>query len=633
MATSKNLDQLVGALPVEERKELYERIQRSLSLQTEEEQKIYHADLPKARREEIIQEEIQALGLWDRVVYWFMRLVSHRPDDEVFLRYKMNRLRRRILSAGAQIVDFPEKFLLPDAGARVFQLYQAVYPMIPVFRRIWKDTQFFQEMISYLLEKRIPDAKTELNQFMPMKEMQDLFMQTEKKESIRTEVTSRLERYLGSLQADMFSHLEAGLLPLYLLKGVCLFPYEAFFAKMGKDIGYGVPETIPDFSAVRIIDIVQNLEELYFAIYSTRRLPQNVFIHNELIEYYIDNTEQERISLIGAEAGVARESADPEELPGVDEPLDEAGETEGQGPDQRSRKGEIDARNERLSALRKSLRRAKEVADRVHRTLPLAEIIKYFREDPYYRFLVYMPRLNLREYYSSALTVNILSQIENRLEDVRMGVIGRMITHIFGTEPPDFEHYRASTFSWVKKLGLPAVRYTKSLNILFNYIRLHYFGELHELVQGLSRIIPVRHRDEQSSMLNHATGLEDLMDKIHTFDLSFSPETDEGKSFMRMRVVLEKDPALQRTFRILMAQKDREARGLLDKGAEHIQGLQTVFGNLLKANEQAFSGRLSQLRGTQAENRDLNSMLSEYVETFVFLRKLLNQLIAMEEGY
>lgn len=625
MAGPKNLQELVDELPAEERKELYERVRRSLSLQADEGQKIYHTELPRNRREELIQQEIQSLGLWARFVYWLMRLVSHRSDEEVFLRFKMNRMRRTITGAGADLVDFLEKFLRPEAGRRLFSLYKAVYPIIPMFRRLWTNTDFLQEMVSFLLEKRISDAKTELNQFMPMKEMQDLFMQTENRQSIRKEVMSRLERYLGALQSDMFSHLEEGLLPLYYLKGLCLFPYDEFYSRMGADLGYTIPERIPELQGVRILDIERYLEELYYAIYSTRRLPKNVVVHSELLEYYVDHSEQERIALIGANAG-AQMLDEPEELSAVDD--GEPGE-EFRG----SGEGEADARQVRISALRKALRNAKDQAERLHRSFPIAEIIKYFREDPYYRFLVYVPRLNLREYYASALTVSILSQLESKFEDVRMGVIGRMITHIFGTEPPEFENYRPSNFAWVKKLGLPSIRYVKSVNILYNYIRLHYFGELHELVQALSRVIPGRYREEQSSMIFHATGLEDLMDKIHAFDLSFSPDTDEGKSLMRMRAALEKDPSLQRSFRIIMAQKDRDARSLLDKGAEHIQGLQTAFTNLREAKEPALSGRLAQFRGTEGESRDGDTILAQYVETFVFLKKLLNQLIAMEEGY
>ncbi|WP_455382408.1 DUF5312 family protein [Salinispira pacifica] len=625
MAGPRSLQELADALPTEERRELYERVKRSLSLQSEEDQKIYHAELPRDRREELIQREISSLGLWDRFVYWLLRLFSHRPDEEVFLRYKMRKLRGSIVGAGQELVDFEEKFLLAEAGERIFAIYQAVYPIIPVFRRLWTDTDFFQQMVSFLLERRIPNAKTELNQFMPMKEMQDLFMQTENRQAIRKEVTSRLSHYLGSLQADMFGHLEEGLLPFYHLKGLCLFPYDALFRQMGVDIGYGVPEAVPEFKDVRVIDVEHYLEELYYAIYSTRRLPEDLVVHNELLEYYVDHSEQERIALIGA--GPSGGAEEPEELASAEEA------EEGSAAEPAAAGGESAARRERLSTLRKALRRAREQAEKARSRLPLAEIIKYFREDPYYRFIVYVPKLNLREYYASALTVSILGQIEIRMEDVRMGVIGRMITHIFGTEPPEFENYRAGNYSWVKKLGLPSIRYAKSLSILYNYIRLHYFGELHELVQALSRVIPGRYRDEQSSMLFHATGLEDLMDKIHAFDLSFSPDTDEGKSLMRMRTAMEKDSSLQRSFRIVMAQKDHEARGLLDKGAEHIQGLQTAFSNLLKANEPALTGRLAQLRGTRAEHREVDTVLAEYVETFIYLRKLMNQLIAMEEGY
>ena len=606
--TSSRLNDLANALSTDERKRLYNRIVQSLSLHDERGQKIYHADLPTTRRDEIVAKDMATLGLWDRFRFWLMRLFSHRTNEEVFLRFKLNRLRDRIRSCGNALVDFDENLVLPELPARIYQFYRSVYPVMPMIRKLWHRTELLQRMISYLLEHRIPNARSELHDFMPMKEMQDLYMQTENKQSIRKEVTARLENYLLSIQADLFSGLEDGLLPLYYLKDICLFPYSEFFSKFGVDVGYEVPEKTPSFKPARVIDVEQYLEQLYFALYSARRMSATPAVHPELMTFY-------------AKYGERNDSSSAEDLV-----LAERDDTE---PNAQPASNIAT----RVTAIRSGLKELRSSVDVAHAQLPLAEVIKYFRRDPYYRFLVYMPKVNLREFYSSSLSISIFGEIEQRLEDVRMGVVGRMITSIFATEPPEFDYYRLSAFSWVKKLGISPVRYVKSLNILYNYVKLQYSGEVQEFVHGMSRIIPNRLRDIQGSMIFHAGALEELADTIHAFDESFGPDGDDAKSIARMRMSIEKDASLQRSFFILMAQKDRDARNLIDKGIEHIQGLGNAFSELLRGRDGDVGNQAASLLETRIAGQLTEQTLSHYVQRLLLLKKLLNQLIAMEEGY
>jgi len=610
--TSTRLHDLANALSTDERKKLYNRIVQSLGLHDERGQKIYHADLPKTRRDEIVAKDMATLGLWDRFRFWLMRLFSHRSNEEVFLRFKLNRLHDRICSRGNALVDFSENLVLPELPARIYQFYQSVYPVMPMIRRLWRRTELLQRMISFLLEQRIPNARSELHDFMPMREMQDLYMQTENKQSIRKEVSARLEHYLQSIQSGLFSELEDGILPLYYLKDVCLFPYSEFFSRFGVDVGYEVPEKIPAFKPARVIDVERYLEQLYFALYSARRMPSTLAVHPELLSFYArfgernDDTSAEELTLLEHEESFTDDSEHDAEV----------------------------AANvaERVTSIRSALKELRSAADVAHARIPLAEVIKYFRRDPYYRFLVYMPKVNLREYYSSSLSISIFGEIESRLEDVLMGVVGRMITSIFATEPPELDYYRQSAFSWVKKLGMSPVRYVKSLNIVYNYVRFHYHGELQEFVRSMSKIIPSRLRDIQSAMIFHAGALEELADAIHEFDESFGPNGDDGKSVARMRMSLEKDASLQRSFFILMAQKDRDARNLIDKGIEHIQGLGNAFSELLRSRSEDAGNQTALLMETRIAGQTAEQALSRYVERLLLLKKLLNQLIAMEEG-
>lgn len=662
MAAAKSLEELVAELPAEERKQLYNRIRKSLSLHEQSDQKIYHSELPQNRRAELIRREMSALGLWQRFVFWLTRLFSRKSDEETFLGFRLRQLRNTVRRSG-NLIDFEQRTAQPELARRVYEFWKIVEPIIPMFNAFWKNPDFLQRMISYLLEKRIPSAKTDLNQFMSMKEMQDLFMRTENKQAIKKEVLGRIEQYLKSLQPDVFAHLEEGVLPLYFMKSVCLFPYERFFERFGASPGPPGDGKEPVFNTVFALEVVDLLEQLYYAFYSARRVPEEVSVHQELFEYYVTRsgddgetydptnpaaygdagdagtmipTEDDAVGMMPATSPDAASSTEPQAMPPprFSQVYGRAsrGRTDAVGPSAEG--GALTERDQaRVSILRQALRATRKAIEDLQPRIRLVETIKYFHEDPYYRFLVYVPRLDLREYYASSLTAGVMSQAERRFSDVRMGVIGRMITRIFGTEPPDFEYYRPTTFSSVKVTGIPTVRFVKSLNILYNYIRLHYFGELQDFVRELVQVISARYRDLQANLQFHSGALEDVAEKIRAFDRSFSPDSDEGKSLQRLRVGMEKDPGLQRTYRITLAQKDREARTLVDKGQEHILGIQTSFADLVNGADQAFMQRLASVTAPGEGGRPMDTVLAEYVETFGFLRKLINQLLALEEGY
>ncbi|MCA1754038.1 MAG: DUF5312 domain-containing protein [Spirochaeta sp.] len=472
--------------------------------------------------------------------------------------------------------------------------------MIPAFIGIWKNVDRFQGMVEYLLRQRIPESKTDLQDFMTMKDIQDVFLERESRSEIRRELLSRLDSYIDGIHPDVFKHLEDGIWPLYYMRDLGLFAYADFFALFKVDIGLEPPgDEAPKFVSASFAAAIESLEQLYFALYNAKRSGTNFELHDELIRYYLYS----RTLTQGKEE-------EPDSYKEVEDAVESIDISE-------------------VKQFKDSVHELAAAAVKLDQDFPFVDLIKWYHEDPYYRFLVYLPKLNLKEFYHAALKIRVLSKLDKRFHDVRLGVVGRMIRIIFRQDPPDFEHYRSSLHASIQKLGLPTFKYMKSLNILYNYITRRYRGELQEFVRVLNRITPIRLRNSGRDLLLVSTGLEDIAEKIEKFDQSFAPDSDEGKSFFRVRYAVEKDLAQQRAYRAMVLQRDKEARVLIDKGLELLEEVLAALQILQKNQSPSMAEKFRQFA---AVGSSIDSALKKYIEELEMLRKLVTQLVAIEEG-
>jgi hypothetical protein len=244
-----------------------------------------------------------------------------------------------------------------------------------------------------------------------------------------------------------------------------------------------------------------------------------------------------------------------------------------------------------------------------------------------------MPKLRLREFYQSYLKMRVLSQLDERFGDVRAGVISRMTEELFGGNSPPFEYFRPAVLTAPAKLGLPRFRHVRSANILYNFLRQVYRTRLQEMVRILARVLPVRQRDSSSELVVRVAGVEEALADLEGFDHSFSPDSDDGKAFLRLRYGVEKDITLHRSYRNMVQHKDREVRSIVDLGLEHLRGLRRVFGNMQRTLSDQLRHRYAEADSRVSALDGLDGLLEQYSEKLDLLDKLMKQIAAMEEGY
>jgi len=213
--------------------------------------------------------------------------------------------------------------------------------------------------------------------------------------------------------------------------------------------------------------------------------------------------------------------------------------------------------------------------------LPLAELIRYYREDPYYKLLVYRPKLRLTDFYADSLCLRVMLGFDDYFLRLRRGMLGDLMKELFDdAEPPAFEFFMNPALGLIPKPGLPGFTHPKSLAVMNGVVRLHYRGVVRQVATKLARMVPGRHRETLGWLQIHAAGLEETEAKLKAFDFSFSPEYQDGKTFLRLKYAVEKQFSQHKFYRIFVARKDNEGNGIFTTGMFHLEGLLSGFSNL-----------------------------------------------------
>ncbi len=587
MPHTSTFHELAYALPEEERRELYRRIMSSLGLGKDNEQRdtIVPTQIHPEQRRSIIEREMGDLGLWGRLRLWFRSWLTGKPRQDAFVDLKLLSIRKQLLSAEVCPKASATELVAAEFGRRLFALFQAAAPVASVFQDMWQSQEMLRNVIQLLLERRIPQAKTGLMDFMTDEEMKEIYVVGRSKTEIRNHLLERLDAYIGRIHQGVFDEIAAGVTPLYYMKGLALFDYVQLLAVFGYNAGDSPAAEVPELSDVRATDIIEQLEELYYAFYTWQRLEGRIRVHRELLDHYL-RAQQATFS---------------------DDPPNDA---------------EIRTQAE---AIEQDIRSLHETAAVFIKHNPLADMIKYHHADPYYRFVVYVPKINLKDFYYNALRVLLLEQIDQRFEVVREGAIEVLIDETFGHHPPDFPNFRSGGASAVNRLGLPTFRHVRSLNILYNYVQIIYRRVFRQQLTLIHRTISSRHRDLSNELSFYAAGLEDVADKITAFDETFSPDSDEGKSFYRVRHTMEKDLSQQRVYRSIVVQRDRQSRLLVEKGLEHLQGMLAVLSKL-----RTLQGGLKEDDGEA--RTAAHALIERYASSLERITKLVRLILTAEEN-
>ncbi|HUZ18121.1 MAG TPA: DUF5312 family protein, partial [Spirochaetia bacterium] len=577
MADRSVFEKLAETLPEKERKELLTKITRSMDFGGTSEETIYHKEMTNDEREILMNQDFEGLSLFGRFVLWLRSLVSGKNRRDLLIASKIHALKARINQKCPGLTGFETRDLTPKMAEIFFELYQLTAPVRAVYLSLLMKSQEIDGAFVPLLEQGYPTTRVTFDEVVPMASLEAVYDEKGAEQAVKREALDRLDQYIAGLDPGIFSSVEETIIPVFYLKDVVSFPYAAFFDLFHVQLRAIVPGQKPAFQSASAMLTIEYLEKMYFAVYAALKVRTPYEVKAEVVRYLLaisgSPSRPEPVEITDQEPegtnGAAPERAQPLEPPERHGPA--RGASVQASPRAEGVEADATALIHALKALHEGVRRFE------HR-MPLVELIRYFLRDPYYKLYVYFPRLQLREYYQGVLKVRFIAELEQRWASIKSRVVETKIERLFKSERlVEFQNYREYQGTDYEKMGLPFFSHTRSLNIIYNFIRWYYRGYVQELVKILGTIILTQNRVTRNKLLLHATAVEDLEEKIREFDASLSQDSEEGKLFHRLRATLAGDTGLQRMYRTIVLQKDVQVNGLIERAREALAGLQRVF--------------------------------------------------------
>lgn len=630
MAERTVFEKLADTLPEKERKDLLEKIGRSMSFGDTGDENIYEKQMTNDEREVLISQDLERLSILGRFWLWFRSAISGKSRRDLLVSSKLRALKGTINHKFPGLTGFETRDITPKFADAVFDLYKLTMPLAPLYRRLVIRSREIEGAFVELLEKRYPETRIVLSDIISAEELERVYDEKGQEQAVRRAAMAKFDEFAASLDETVFDAVESSIVPVFYLKDIVFFPYASLFELFHLSISSMLPDQEPVFRSASAMLAIEHLEKLYFALYNVSKIPTPIHLEGDVAEYLLALEEgtDESGGAGGASSATEEEAEDKNLAYGVG-----VGEEGAEETSEAERRGDMIFEEAGASAetLAHEFVALFEAAQRFDKRMPIVELIRYFLKDPYHRMYVYVPRLRLRDYYQAVAKVRLLAQIEEIVPMLRVRVVDNKIDRLFkGQRLTLFHHYREYKSVDYEKMGLPFFSRTRSLNLLFNFIRWYYREYVQELVKILGTVILVQNRVTRNKLLQHATTVEDLEQKIWEFDASLSPDTEEGKVFHRLRASLGGDPGHQRMFRTIVLQKDVQVNGFVERGRESFAGLQKVFEEVYMTPSEAVRERLSSRFYLNGRLQPLSKLLKEraaYIREFL---SILLQVMRLE---
>ena len=629
MAERSVFEKLAETLPEKERKDLLARIYRSLDFGTEEDETVYHQEMSNDEREVMIRQDLERLSLLGRFVLWLRSVLSGRNRKDLLIATKIRALKAQINQRSPGLTGFETRDLSPKLAEAFFDLYKLTLPVRAVYSSLLLKSREIEGAFIPLLERMNPETRVRLEDVVPLSTLEEVYDEKGAEQAVKRTALESLDQYVERLDDSIFDQVEQSIIPVFYLKDVVFFPYAAFFDLFHVQLRTVSPEQRPVFQTASAMLTIEYLEKMFFAIYAALKVQRPYLVKSDVARYL---TTISRHGDATGHGGGGGEDAPAEAAEGVagSEEIQSAGADSGP---QRTQAVHSGASSEDENALVRDLSMLFEGIRNFERRVPLAELIRYFLKDPYYKLFVYVPLLQLKEYYLGILKVRFVAELDELWSTIKTRVIDTKIERLFkGEKLVEFRNYREYKGNDYEKMGLPFFSHTRSLNIIFNFVRWYYRGYVQEIVKILATVILAQNRISRNKLLLHATAIEDIEEKVKLFDDALSPDSEEGKLFHRLRSTLAGDTSHQRMYRTIVLQKDVQVNGLIERARDSLSGLEKVFEEVVTTPSEAVRERLGSRFYLNGKLQPLSVLLKDRAEYMRSFLSVLLQVLRLEGG-
>lgn len=584
-----SLNKLAKSIPLKERKDLLDKILNSISFKDSSRESMYQKETDKAERDRRIKQDYANEGIFTRFLIFMQRILTGEKKYELYLKRKLKKIRKRIQRKFPAISGYDYKDVSMQFGRALYEVYKAVFPIKHIYTQLACVPDILDETLITILEQYLPKVKHSLFDLMSEDDIEEVYINNSTKDSIRTEIKKRLATYLDTLPKDAFDEFEGYLLPVLYIKSLVLFPYKNFFSSFGVTIFEQPEKNAPNFSRANAKIVLPLIERLYYALYSILKIGPKVELEDRIIEWLLYIIKEDKTHEVS---------------------------------------------EEEIAFVKTSIKNVINSATEFINKVPVADLIRYLRGDPYFKMVFYLPFINVKQFYSSYIRIRFMGELEEQFPHIRERVIERRINDIFkGHSLFKLRHYNIDKKELMAGVSsLPDLMYTKSVNLLYNFIIKYYKVYIQELIQKISHDVLVQNRITQNRILYHASTVEDLEDKIYIFDHTLSEDSDDGKTLERLRRQSKKEKSRVKMVRTIITQKNKEAKALIGKGLEAFEGIQNILKEIRTMSGKRVKDGLLATFYFMGKNRSLYEIIEKTEGNISIFISLLHQVLDMESG-
>jgi len=566
-----------------DRSDLLNKISLSLNISDQEENNIFEKNMNSDEKNLIINEEINILPIFLRFILWVKSKLTGKSEKDLYLAGKISSLKRKIRHQSSNLTGFETRNLTPYFAEQVYILYSNSMPLRALFKKLWMESEISKTFFLNIVEGRIQNSIKDPFDLLNLDELVGIYGVNGKKTDLSRQLLKSLDEYISKIDKKIFIDLEIELLPFYYLKDLILFPYVQFFQQFGYTPIESTKVEKTNFKNASALLCLEDLEKLYCALYSVSKLNKRINFNSKLIEQI------NLLRLIGSEQS---EELDSSEI------------------------------TDNISDLI-------EVSHKFHSKVPIPDLIRYFKKNPYFKIMFYLPKIDLKEFYRNSLSIKIIDKLDSKFPEIQRRFIILETERLFkGQRFAGFQHYREYSSIDYEKLGVSPFSQIKALELVYNYIACFFKGYIQETIRLLERGILSQNRLIRDSMLQYASAIEDVEDAIRIFDESLSPDSEDGKLFNKFRFSMAKDPIQQKMYRKIVVQKDREAKSLSELGLESVSGLKRVFTEILKSKSNSVVEQMDQHYFINNKPTLLKEVLNEQITHIQQFEHLYHHIIS-----
>jgi len=534
---SSTFDDLSQVLTSEEKKNLLGQIQASLNLSARDTDSIVSKAQPPEELKDRLTKELAKLGFLDRLAVRIAAFFSNRSDYEVMGERKLLPVKNALRDDAPDLVQWAHQEWSPEFAKVLYDLFAEAQGLKPVFDHLFGQKLTLEAGLLRLIEEEYPSAIHNLEDLFPGVQIAELYKADQRRAPLQAELDRRLAAYLAQVPPAPLDRAKARLTTLYYLKALVQFPYAFLLDLFGHNPDKSEISKYPYFTGAPWRKPAGLFERLYYGLHLCSRADWHEGDLDTLFQAVADRISDEKAVWTA------------------------------------------EAINGKLSSL---IRLGQDVAGRV----PWKDVLRWSFQDPYYGVKYVLPRFSLRDFYRGSLEMRLREELDERIPVIRQQLLAEERTLLFANgafQPLEFyvPGVGASLASAHKVKGF---QYPESLNLLWGFLSLHFQRKIQPFHQSLVRMIPPGSKSALQGLSNAVEELSSLRLRIHQFDRSLHPDSEEGKDFQKLKYELGTKALSLKPFQQMVQNKDAQALEHLNRGLEGLQILQGQLAGVRDRN-------------------------------------------------